>query len=423
MNLRLRLTIVAVVLVGVAVAGGAAVLVSLLGDALTDQVCATARERAGEVANGAPATSGELSQVLGTDGADPVSGTVPRPGECRTAEPPGYDEDFAFAAATAEGRTVIVGEPLVDVLDSTGFLTRSLLIGLPMLLLIVGATTWYVVGRTLAPVTAIRSEAEQITAAGLDRRMPQPRGSDEIARLAKTMNRMLDRLERAQTAQRRFVSDASHELRSPVAAIRQHVEVALAHPDGTSLAELAGTVRDENLRIQRLVDDLLLLAKADEAGLTLPRATVDLDDLVFDEARRLRETGAVRVDSGAVSGGQVTGDPDSLRRMLRNLGENAAAYARGRVAFGLAETDGSVRLTVSDDGPGIPAGERDRVFERFVRLGAARGRPDGGTGGTGLGLAIVAEVVRAHGGAVRITEAPGGGTRVEVRLPATCSAP
>jgi signal transduction histidine kinase len=308
---------------------------------------------------------------------------------------------------------VSVGKPLVDVLESTQFVTRALLLGLPVLLLPVGGTTWYVVGRTLAPVDAIRHEVDQITAAGLDHRVPQPHASDEIARLAATMNRMLDRLEQAQAGQRRFVSDASHELRSPIAAIRQHAEVALAHPDSTTLAELAGTVRAENLRLQRLVDDLLLLAKADEAALSLSRATVDLDDLVIEEARHLRSTTALEVDLSAVSAGQVTGDPDAMRRLLRNLVENAATYAATRVAFGLAERDDGVVLTVSDDGPGIAPADRERALERFVRLSAARGHD-----GSGLGLSIVAEVVRAHGGTVWIGDSDLGGARIEVRLPA-----
>ncbi len=416
MSLRLRLTVAAVLLVGTALVAGAVVLVWLLGNALTEQVCTAARERAEEiaaqVAAGQPLPPGSSGELVTT--TDP-----PPPGDCRTVEPPGYDEDYAVASAMVPGRpagapgVVSVGKPLVDVLESTQFVTRALLLGLPVLLLPVGGTTWYVVGRTLAPVDAIRHEVDQITAAGLDHRVPQPHASDEIARLAATMNRMLDRLEQAQAGQRRFVSDASHELRSPIAAIRQHAEVALAHPDSTTLAELAGTVRAENLRLQRLVDDLLLLAKADEAALSLSRATVDLDDLVIEEARHLRSTTALEVDLSAVSAGQVTGDPDAMRRLLRNLVENAATYAATRVAFGLAERDDGVVLTVSDDGPGIAPADRERALERFVRLSAARGHD-----GSGLGLSIVAEVVRAHGGTVWIGDSDLGGARIEVRLPA-----
>jgi signal transduction histidine kinase len=278
----------------------------------------------------------------------------------------------------------------------------------------VGATTWLLVGRALAPVEAIRAEVDAISGDALHRRVPDPPAGDEIGRLARTMNRMLGRLEQAQARQRRLVADASHELRSPVATIRQHAEVALAHPDRTTTTELAATVLAEDLRLQRLAEDLLLLTRADEHTLALRRRPVDLDDLVFDEARRVRGATGLGVDTTSVSAGRVEGDPAGLRRVLRNLGDNAARAAGGHLAFSVVEDDGVVRLTVDDDGHGIPEADRERVFERFVRLDDARARDDGGSG---LGLAIVAELIAAHGGAVAITSSPLGGARVEVTLP------
>jgi signal transduction histidine kinase len=289
-----------------------------------------------------------------------------------------------------------------------------LAVGLPLLLAVVAVTTWIVVGRALAPVEAIRTEVDAISAAALHRRVPDPPADDEIGRLARTMNHMLARLEQAQARQRRLVSDASHELRSPVAAIRQHAEVALAHPDRTTVGELAGTVLAEDLRLQRLAEDLLLLTRADEHTLALRRRPVDLDDLVLAEARRLRGANGLRVDTSAVSAGRVEGDAAALRRMVRNLADNAARHADGRLALSVAERDGVVRLEVEDDGPGIPMADRERVFERFVRLDDARARDDGGSG---LGLAIVAELVAAHGGTVAIGSSSLGGARVEVTLP------
>jgi signal transduction histidine kinase len=440
MTVRVRVTLAAVLVVGLALVAGALTLVALLGSVLTDQVCADARERASVMASTVAAsgpssvlsTRSELVQVLDRSGV--VVGTLGArrladPGtRCVAVEPPGYNEDFVFAAAPVRqadgvdgvgaGRAVqvVVGRPLVDVLDSTRFVRRVLLVGLPLMLLVVGGVTWIVTGRMLAPVGAIRREVDAISAAELHRRVPAVHGRDEVGRLAATMNRMLDRLQRAQESQRRFVSDASHELRSPVASIRQHAEVALTHPDRSSLDELAATVLAEDLRIQRLVDDLLLLARADEQDFELPRAPVDLDDLVFSEAHRLRMATNLAIDTSAVSGGQVLGDETSLRRMVLNLGENAARYARQRIVLTLREEDGQVVLTVADDGPGIPEADRDRVFDRFVRLTTARGRDDGGSG---LGLAIVAEVTRLHGGTVRVTETPLGGALVDVRLPST----
>jgi signal transduction histidine kinase len=291
---------------------------------------------------------------------------------------------------------------------------QVLAIGLPLLLAVVAVTTWIVVGRALAPVEAIRTEVDAISAAALHRRVPDPPADDEIGRLARTMNRMLARLEQAQARQRRLVSDASHELRSPVAAIRQHAEVALAHPGRTTAGELAETVLAEDLRLQRLAEDLLLLTRADEQSLALRRRPVDLDDLVFDEARRLRGAGGLRIDTTAVSAGRVDGDAAALRRMVRNLADNAARHAGGHLAFSVTERDGTVLLAVDDDGPGIPVADRERVFERFVRLDGARSRDDGGSG---LGLAIVAELAAVHGGTVAIASSSLGGARVEVTLP------
>jgi signal transduction histidine kinase len=321
----------------------------------------------------------------------------------------------ARAARTPSGDLVVVVARTIDtVADSTGTVTRVLAVGLPLMLLLVASITWGVVGRALAPVEAIRAEVDEISAAELHRRVTIPPGQDEISRLASTMNRMLGRLEQAQSRQHRFISDASHELRSPVASIRQHAEVALAHPETTPTAELAETVLAENLRVQRLVEDLLMLARADEHALGLNRRPLDLDDIVFDEARRLREGTALRVETVGVSAGRVDGDAAGLRRVLRNLGENASRHARSRVAFALAAENGNLLLAVDDDGPGNPESERALVLERFVRLDDARARD---AGGSGLGLAIVSEVVAAHGGRVTIADSALGGARVEVRLP------
>lgn len=437
-TVRVRTTVAAVVVVGVAMAVGAVVLVAVLRDTLTRGVRVAARLRAADVATVLESGTGPgglavddvedlLIQVLDENGevvasSPNVEGLPPvarlRPGESAQVAVPVEDEDFlavATAADTPEGRlTVVVARTIETVVDSTRTVTGMLAGGLPVLLLVVGATTWKVVGRALAPVEAVRSEVDEISAAELHRRVPDPPGNDEIARLAATMNRMLDRLERAQTRQRRFVSDASHELRSPVASIRQHAEVALAHPDRTTTAELAGTVLAEDLRVQRLIDDLLLLAQADERILALHRRQVDLDDLVFDEARRLRETTDLRVDTTGVSAGRVHGDAAGLRRVLRNLGDNAARHAHGCIAFRITERDGAVVLWVDDDGSGIPEAERERIFERFVRLDDARSRD---AGGSGLGLAIVSELVAAHSGTVTIADSPLGGARIEVSLP------
>jgi signal transduction histidine kinase len=437
-TVRVRTTAAAVVVVGVAMAVGAVALVLLLRETLTAEVRTAARSQAADMV--ADLESGAeprrlavddpeelLIQVLDERGrltrsSPNVLGLPPlarlRPGEATAVEVPVEDHEFlavAAAAVTPQGRrTVVVVRTTETVAEATSVVSGLLAVGLPVLLLVVALTTWRVVGRALGPVEAIRSEVDAISAAELHRRVPNPPGDDEITRLARTMNRMLGRLQRAQDRQRRFVSDASHELRSPVASIRQHAEVALAHPDRATTAELASTVLAEDLRMQRLVEDMLLLARADEHTGQLRRRPVDLDDLVFDEARRLRQATELRVDTSAVSAGRVDGDAVGLRRMLRNLGDNAARHSRGLVSLALAERDGVVVLTVDDDGPGIPAADRQRVLERFVRLDDARAR-DGG--GSGLGLSIVSQLVVAHGGTLQIADSPLGGARVEVSLP------
>jgi signal transduction histidine kinase len=330
---------------------------------------------------------------------------------------PEEDEPFlavAISAGPSESHTVIVGRSLESVTEASGALTRVLVVAVPLLLFVVGAVTWLVVGRALAPVDAIGAEVEAISSRELHRRVPDPRGRDEIARLAATMNRMLGRLEEAQFRQRRFVSDASHELRSPVASIRQHAEVALAHPEGSSVRELADVVLEEDVRLQRIVEDLLLLTRIDEGTLELRREPVDLDDLVFEEAARLKGSTNLTIDVAGVSAGRISGDRDKLERLVRNLSDNAARHARSTISLSLRDGGGTVVMAIDDDGSGIPVAQRERIFDRFVRLEDARDRD---SGGSGLGLAIALEIATFHRGTVRVLDSALGGARFEVRLP------
>lgn len=300
---------------------------------------------------------------------------------------------YLVVAVAAEGGdssdTVLLAREYEPTAQSTQFLTRSLAGGIPLLLLIVAITVWKLTGRALSPVEAMRAQVDEISGNELHRRVPDPTGSDEIARLATTMNQMLDRLEVSAVAQRRFVADASHEVRSPVAIIRQHAEVALAHPDRTTIDELARTVLAEDLRVQHLVEDLLLLARTEERDARQARRAVDLDDVVFEEASRIRATSGLQVDLSAVSAGRVRGDGSRLHRVVRNLVDNAMRHAERNIVFSLVTTGEQVVLSVSDDGAGVPDEDRERVFERFIRLDEARARDDGGSG---LGLAIVTAV-------------------------------
>lgn len=330
---------------------------------------------------------------------------------------PGGDHDYVLVSEDAEDPDgeeylVRVAVSTEEVADSTAALVPLLGIGLPVLLLVVAGTTWVVTGRALRPVERMRAEVAGISDDRLDRRVPVPGSRDEVHRLALTMNEMLGRLESSRERQQRFVSDASHELRSPLASIRQTAEVAQAHPGALPEGELAEAVLEEGLRMQRIVEQMLVLTRADERGVR-PREEVDLDDLALAQARRVAREG-LRVDTRGVAPARVLGDSAALTQVVRNLVDNAARHADATVAVGLVEQTGGAVLFVDDDGAGVPPEERERVFERFVRLDESRSRD---AGGSGLGLAIVREIVRAHGGEAHVEDSPLGGARFVVRLP------
>jgi signal transduction histidine kinase len=310
--------------------------------------------------------------------------------------------------------TVFAGAPLDGIHRSVRALQSSLAVGIPFLVAIVAALAWFVTGRALRPVEAMRSEVEEITAGTLHRRVPEPDTGDEVSRLARTMNAMLDRLEQSSDKQRQFVSDASHELRSPVAAIRTHLEVGLANPDSTDWPVVARKTLDEEARLETLVADLLLLASVDEQSGNGAIGDVDLAALARDEAVRVRRVPVhVEVEGGVM----VRGRSDRLGRALANLLDNACRYATSGVQLAVSRTGDRARLVVEDDGPGIPIADRERVFERFTRLDGSRARGD--AGGAGLGLALAKAIVEQHDGSITITDAEPTGARVEVILPAT----
>jgi signal transduction histidine kinase len=435
-SVRFRATLGATAVVGVALLVAAVALVLFLRRSLTEDVRLAASLRAQAVANLLEAGSSDLRlaggddefvQVIRPDGrvvaASPnATGEPPlaRPalGDSARVDAPFEDDPFLAVAERAETEdgtfTVVVGRTLDVVEESTQAVIALLGVGLPLLLVLVALVTRSVVGRALRPVDEIRSEVDGISTTELHRRVPVPTSGDEISRLAATMNRMLERLQRGRDRQRRFVSDAAHELRSPVATIRQHAELAQTHPNAVPPEELARTVLNEDLRLQQVVEDLLLLARMDERIEDVRPEPVDLDDIVLAEIERVRQANGTVIDARRLSGGRVTGDPRRLSRLVGNLLENAARHARSAVAVSLQEEGRDVVLLVDDDGPGIAPEERSRVFERFVRLETARDRD---TGGAGLGLAIVAEVAALHGGTSRALDSPLGGARFEVCLP------
>lgn len=310
-------------------------------------------------------------------------------------------------------RTLAVGMNVDDVNDSVQILLSSLAVAIPLVTVLLALLVHWLTGRALAPVETIRTAVAEIRGADLDRRVPTPQSQDEIARLAHTMNEMLDRVEDATERQRRFVGDASHELRSPLTRLRSSLEMAIAHPDGDPDVVLRGLLED-TVSLQRLVDDLLLLARSDAGALEHVRVPVDLDDLVLAEVQNLRQRACVRVDATRVSAARTLGDVRQLTRVVANLASNAERHASGQVTFELREVDERTELVVADDGPGIPPEHRDTVFKRFTRLDEARSRD---SGGFGLGLAIVADIVARHQGTVSVAARNGAGARFEVILP------
>lgn len=293
---------------------------------------------------------------------------------------------------------------------SVGALTAALWLGLPVLVLGAGAMTWLIADRTLAPVGAMTRRVRELSATTLDARVPVPPTDDEIAELATTMNQMLDRLQAASVSQRQFVSDASHELRSPVASIRAQLETALQYPDDVDWPSVARIVLAEDTRLEHLVGNLLAMARLEEGRLG-PRSEIDMDDLVLAQTQRM--TG-IRLDLSGVSGGRVWGNLDELTSVVRNLLDNAARYAESTVSVGVRENGPWVVVTVADDGPGVPPADRERVFERFARLQEGRERD---RGGTGLGLALSQRVAQSHGGRIHVEDSPSGGACFVVSLP------
>lgn len=323
------------------------------------------------------------------------------------------------AVRTRGGGTVIAAVAYGPVGESLATLTRALLIGTPVLLLLLAGASWLVVGSTLRPIAELRRGAQDVTRTGRPRGLPVPEARDEVHSLAVTLNDMLARLGAAQERQRGLVSDTAHELRSPIASIRAQLEVALDHPASQDWRQTAADVLQDTLRLARLAEDLLVLARLDERdGRPAADRVVDLTGLVTAEIRR-HDSSRVPVELAGAEPCAVTGDADGLRRMVGNLIDNAIRFARSRVEVSVSLDGAAARITVTDDGPGIPAADAERAFGRFTRLDNARSR---GEGGAGLGLAIVRATARAHGGSAWL-EAAAPGLRAIVALPAVTSFP
>ncbi|MEH0546907.1 HAMP domain-containing sensor histidine kinase [Streptomyces sp. B21-105] len=474
-SVRARATLGAVLVVAVAlVAAGAAVVLSLRSqlldqaDAQAERVARTVAtqlsvgtaydrlssldddDRPVQVVDAAGrqvAASEDLERISGTPATEPDDDLDPGEIEDRTrfgdgsATVDGDTADYRFAAVQVRDPqkgplTVYAGAPLSAERGAVRTALTVMLIGFPLLLAVVAGVTWLVTRRALRPVEGIRREMAAITAsADLGRRVPVPDTHDEVARLARTTNETLAALESSVERQRRFVADASHELRSPIASLRTQLEVGAAHP---GLLDVAGAVED-TVRLQRLAADLLLLARLDageepvggrldlaalarEEAAGRPAVTVDTAADGATEAAVDGTAAGGAVAGGAVAGGAaggpsllVAGSRGQLGRVLANLLDNAQRHARTEVSVRVRRSGDRVVVEVADDGDGVPEADRERIFERFVRLDDARSRDDGGAG---LGLAIARDVAARHGGTLTVGETPAGGALFELRLPA-----
>ena len=467
-GVRARLTLVSSLVLAVALGAAGVLAVTVARSALLQSLDDAAMQRAADVAglfeagplpDPLPVTGAAVVQVVdaqervvaSSPGGDRLSPLLDGEGlaAARAGEAVGLpgarvgsSEPFRVLAMTAgQGRTstVLVATSVAEVERAAAVLTRAVLLAVPVLVALMAALTWQVAGSALRPVEQLRLAAAATTAAVTSRRpLPVPPTDDEVGRLAVTLNDMLGRLDAASARQRAFVADAAHELRSPLGSLRTQLEVALARPATQDWAEVARGGVAEVERMSALVDDLLLLARLDEpVGRSGP---VDVLEVAREAASRPRRT-PVRVEPSAPEVASppavVTGDRRALFRVVANLLDNAARYAATSVvvtvgvsgvsgaggaagaagAAGGTGTGPAVVLAVLDDGPGIPAADRERVFERFTRLDPSRDRD---AGGTGLGLAIVRAEVQRHGGTVQAVDRPDGapGGAVVVRLPA-----
>ena len=447
-GVRFRTTFIAVVVVGIVVALGLLYVAIETRNRIEDSITKSAETRAADVVtlieasaleNPLPGISDDMAiQVVdesgdvvatsaGIEGLEAFVDLRPAPGRVDVTRIDGIFEELEdlspFIEDESPYRLVVRGfdggavqvaitlEPADAAVDA---LRPILLTGFPILLVAVGLIVWQLTGRALHPVESIREEAASISAVALDRRLPVPASQDEVHRLAVTLNSMLERLESAAVAQRQFIADASHELKSPITAMRTMLEVADQTPGFTDWDALLHDLMAEDRRLEELVGDLLTLARADERVSPGHHEELDLDRIVGIEAQAAHERYPnVTIDSSGLGPMRMWGDARSLGRLFSNLISNACHHATTSVTVSSRVSNGGFVVSVSDDGPGIPPAERERVFERFVRLDESRSRVEGGTG---LGLAVALAVARSHGGNVRVADSEQG-ARLEVSIP------
>jgi signal transduction histidine kinase len=429
-GLRARLILIATASLAAGIAAGSLVLLHGFASSRLSAIDSTSRTvadnltgliDAGAVPQVLPVDAGQSAQIVTADGA--VLATSP--GTLRTLPlvPPQDLRRLArsgprnIAVSTingqqlsrvrvrpADGRSateyVVLAVSLAEERDTVAGLTHIVLVAAPLLLLVVAGTLWLLLGRALRTVRDLRVGAEAITDPASGERLPVPASGDEIHDLSVTLNDMIDRLAAASARERAFIADAAHELRSPVAGLRTQLEMAVTRSDPAAYREFTEGALQDAERLSGLIQDLLALARL-ETGSPVPDRLVDLAEIA-----------AVDAPDPCI----VRGDPSTLARAIDNLRDNAARHATSSVLVTISNPGrDTVDVHVDDDGPGVPPEDRERIFERFVRLDTARARSGGGTG---LGLAIVRAIAHAHGGTVSVTDSALGGARFTLSLPA-----
>lgn len=444
-GIRKQLTAASVVVAVLPMLAGVMVLANLLTSSLTNTMVSNSRDVANRVADqvdrdGVDELPGDLrindayrAQVLDSRGdviwtsnphfAEPVSDARPAPGKEAVSNAvywwgPGDHEgqDLTVTRTTNHAGVdyyVMVATSPQGEKNAVRTAVSLLLACVPLVLLSAGLISWWVAGRALRPVDRMNSRVGQITSSTLDARLELPEAHDELRSLAITMNQMLERLDAAQQSQQRFVSDASHELRSPIAGLSGALQLATADDDLATWRDMAPLMTAEANRLEGLVHGLLTLSRGDDLGLNLAVGEVDLDDMASSEVQRLRASTSLRV-TPRIAACRVEADAQKLTQVLRNLCDNAARHAASQIRVDVEALPDEAVLRVADDGNGIAVEDRERVFDRFVRLQESRTRDEGGSG---LGLAITQQIVRAHGGSIAVVDDKLGGACFEVRLP------
>jgi signal transduction histidine kinase len=444
LSLRVRTTLLVAVVVAAILVGGAIALDVVLRHRLVANTDDLSRSRVTDLLTLAEA--GTLPEVLvnvsddgvaqvvaddgrvlaaspNAEGADPIT-DEPATGRLEVEELTGPDDDETehYRVWTSTGPSAVggrvrvyVGTSLESVDEATSDIRSALRVGVPLVWLLTVGASWVLMGGALRRLDRIRAEVDTISESDLSRRVGGGERRDEVGRLASTMNRMLARLDEARHRQRQFVADVSHDLRSPLTAQRTQLEVAMQHPESVDVEQLHRELLRHTDEMDSLVGDLLFVVTEGERP--LGRTPLDLEDVVLEEAARVRRLGGPTIDTTGVSAAPLVGDGAELRRLVRNLVENALAHATGSITLTSATDGRSVVVEVIDDGPGVAPGEEEAVFERFFRGDASRS-----SRGTGLGLSIARTIAERHGGTLRLV-GHGPGARFRLELPAENALP